>query len=65
MGGERYAPATFWVAGPSACWFARACGEAGDAGGANGAGGVDGASRMDGMGRGAGEVSLAALDLAP
>ena len=65
MGGERYAPATFWVAGPSACWFARACGEAGDAGGANGAGGVDGASRMDGMGRGAGEVSLAALEFAP
>ena len=55
----------FWVAGPSACWFARACGEAGDAGGANGAGGVDGVSRMDGMGRGAGEVSLAALEFAP
>ena len=55
----------FWVAGPSAYRFARACGEAGDAGGVNGAGGVDGASRMDGMGRGAGEVSLAALEFAP
>ena len=42
----------FWVAGPSAYRFARACGEANDAGGTNGAGRADGASRMDGMGRG-------------
>ena len=35
----------FWVAGPSAYRFARACGEASDAGGTNGAGRADAAPR--------------------